>query len=484
VKLVSAGGIGAIAAGVAKAKADVILISGHVGGTGASPLTSIKFAGSPWELGLAEAHQVLTLNDLRSQVTLRTDGGIRTGRDIVIAAMLGAEEFGIGTISLVALGCLMVRQCHSNTCPVGVATQDEKLRKRFGGAPDHVVNLMNFLAGDVRRHLAHLGARSLDDIIGRTDLLAQVSRGAADLDDLDLNPILVRLDPEAKPASSARKGRVEVEPTLDEALRPSLDPFFTRGQRQRLEAAVENTDRTIGARLSSEIVRTLKGRMLDEDHLTLRLKGSAGQSLGAFSTQGLKIVVDGDANDYVGKGLSGAVIVVKGAGRNGDAVVGNTCLYGATSGALFAAGRAGGRFAVRNSGAVAVIEGCLSNGCEYMTGGAVVVLGPIGFNFGAGMTGGEAFIHDPENSFERFANPDTILIGGADEDAARRLRALIERHAAETGSPVAKAILADWAKKRFDFRHVIAKEAAAQAAEQERLRRVEEAAKKPAFARA
>jgi glutamate synthase (NADPH/NADH) large chain len=484
VKLVSAGGIGAIAAGVAKAKADVILISGHVGGTGASPLTSIKFAGSPWELGLAEAHQVLTLNDLRSQVTLRTDGGIRTGRDIVVAAMLGAEEFGVGTISLVALGCLMVRQCHSNTCPVGVATQDEKLRKRFSGAPDHVVALMNFLAEDVRRHLAHLGAKSLDDIIGRTDLLAQVSRGAADLDDLDLNPILVRLDPEAKPPSYARKTRVEVEPTLDEALRPSLEPFFARAERQRVEASVENTDRTIGARLSSEIVRTLKGQPLDEDHLTIGLQGSAGQSLGAFSARGLKIIVDGDANDYVGKGLSGAVIVVKGARRAGDAVIGNTCLYGATSGALFAAGRAGGRFAVRNSGAVAVVEGCLSNGCEYMTGGAVVVLGPVGFNFGAGMTGGEAFIYDPENSFERFANPDTILIGGADEDAARRLRALIERHAAETGSPVANAILADWTKKRFDFRHVIAKEAAAQAAEQERLKRVEEAAKKPAFVRA
>ena len=483
VKLVSAGGIGAIAAGVAKAKADVILISGHVGGTGASPLTSIKFAGSPWELGLAEAHQVLTLNDLRSQVTLRTDGGIRTGRDIVIAAMLGAEEFGVGTISLVALGCLMVRQCHSNTCPVGVATQDEKLRKRFTGAPEHVVNLMNFLAADVRRHLAHLGARSLNDIIGRTDLLDQVSRGAADLDDLDLNPILVRLDPEAKPPSSARKGRVEVEPTLDTALRPSLEPFFTRGERQNVEAAVENTDRTIGARLSSEIVRDLKEWTLDEDHLTISLKGSAGQSLGAFSARGLKIVVDGDANDYVGKGLSGAVIVVKGAGRSGDAVIGNTCLYGATSGALFVAGRAGGRFAVRNSGAVAVIEGCLSNGCEYMTGGAVVVLGTVGFNFGAGMTGGEAFIYDPESAFDRVANPDTILIGGADDDAARRLRGLIERHAAESASPLAKSILADWANKRFDFRHVIAKEAAAQAAEQERLKRVEEAAKKPAFAR-
>jgi glutamate synthase (NADPH) large chain len=477
VKLVSAGGIGAIAAGVAKAKADVILISGHVGGTGASPLTSIKFAGSPWELGVAEAHQVLTLNDLRGQVTLRTDGGIRTGRDIVIAAMLGAEEFAVGSMALVALGCLMVRQCHSNTCPVGVTTQDEKLRKRFTGAPEHVVRLMTFLAEDVRRHLARLGARSLADIVGRTDLLAQVSRGSADLDDLDLNPILVRLDPDAPPPAAGPRPRIEVEPTLDQRLRPRLSPFFVRGERQVIEAEMRNTDRTIGARLSSEIVRTMKDRRLDEDHLTLRLTGSAGQSLGAFATRGVKIVVDGDANDYVGKGLSGAVVVGKGAGRAGDAVIGNTCLYGATSGALFAAGRAGGRFAVRNSGALAVVEGCLAHGCEYMTGGAVVILGPVGANFGAGMTGGEAFVYDAEGAFERFANKDTILIGGADDEAARRLKALIERHLAETSSPVAQRILADWPRARFQFRHVIAKEAAAQRAEQERLKRVEDAAR-------
>jgi len=487
VKLVSAGGIGAIAAGVAKAKADIILISGHAGGTGASPLTSIKFAGSPWELGLAEAHQVLTLNGLRAQVTLRTDGGIRTGRDVIIAAMLGAEEFGVGTISLVALGCLMVRQCHSNTCPVGICTQDQKLRKRFTGAADHVVNLMTFLAEDVRRHLARLGARSLEDIVGRADLLDQVSRGSVDLDDLDLNPILVRIDPDARPPRSTRKGRIEVEPTLDQRLRPLLDPFFDRGERQRLARPVSNTDRTIGARLSSEIVRSLKERRLDADHLELTLSGSAGQSLGAFSAHGLKIVVHGDANDYVGKGLSGATIVVRpldGAEKS-QAIVGNTCLYGATSGALFAAGLAGGRFAVRNSGAIAVVEGCLANGCEYMTGGTVAMLGPVGANFGAGMTGGEAFIYDPGAEFERFANADTILIGPVDNDAAARLLALIERHEAETGSTAAKALLDGWARKRFWFRRVIAREAAAQAAAgQARLKRVEDAAGKPALARA
>ncbi|MFN0022440.1 MAG: glutamate synthase large subunit [Parvularculaceae bacterium] len=487
VKLVSAGGIGAIAAGVAKAKADVILISGHVGGTGASPLTSIKFAGSPWELGLAEAHQVLTLNDLRGSVTLRTDGGIRTGRDVVIAAMLGAEEYGVGTISLVALGCLMVRQCHSNTCPVGICTQDDKLRQRFTGSADHVFALMNFLAGDVRRHLARLGAHSLEEIIGRTDLLDQVSRGSADLDDLDLNPILVRLDPDASPPRSPRQGRIAVEPTLDQRIRPSLNPFFEHGVRMRIDAAISNTDRTIGAALSSEMVRTLPERRLDEDHLELRLKGSAGQSLGAFSVRGLKIVVDGDANDYVGKGLSGATIVVRPASGNaaeGHSIIGNTCLYGATSGALFAAGRAGGRFAVRNSGATAVIEGCSSNGCEYMTGGMVVILGTVGVNFGAGMTGGEAFVYDPDGAFDRFANPDTILTGAPDAAAQQELRTLIELHSAHTGSALAQRLLAGWPASRRAFRHIIAKEAAAQAAEQARLKKVEDAELQPAFARA
>jgi glutamate synthase (NADPH/NADH) large chain len=468
VKLVSAGGIGAIAAGVAKAKADVILISGHVGGTGASPQTSIKFAGSPWELGLAEAHQVLTLNDLRGQVTLRTDGGLRTGRDIIVAAMLGAEEFGIGTISLVALGCLMVRQCHSNTCPVGVCTQDDKLRERFTGAPDHVVNLMTFIAEDVRRHLAALGARSLDEIIGRSDLLDQVSRGSNDLDDLDLNPILVRIDSGTRPPRSARKGRIEVGDTVDQRIRPALDAFFQFGERQSLTLPVRNTDRTIGARLSSEIVGAMKDKPLDADHLTLRLRGSAGQSLGAFSIAGLKLIVEGDANDYVGKGLSGATIIVRPApetpSRDAQAIIGNTCLYGATSGAWFAAGRAGGRFAVRNSGATAVIEGCSANGCEYMTGGVVAVLGPVGFNFGAGMTGGEAFVYDPDNRFDDFANLETIVAFDLDETSEKKLRSMIERHAAETASPLARRLLDKWTEARGAFRHVRAKEAIKQQA--------------------
>ena len=311
VKLVSSAGIGTVAAGVAKAHADAILVSGNVGGTGASPQTSIKYAGTPWEMGLSEVNQVLTLNGLRGRVKLRTDGGLKTGRDVVIAAILGAEEFGIGTLSLVAMGCIMVRQCHSNTCPVGVCTQDEALRRRFTGAADHVVNLMTFIAEDVRRHLAALGARTLDEIIGRSDLLDQVSRGSTDLDDLDLNPILTRIESGALPPRSTRGGRIEVVDTIDQRIRPALDAFFRFGERQSLTLAVSNTDRTIGARISSEIVRTMKEKPLAADHLTLRLKGSAGQSLGAFSVRGLKLIVEGDANDYVGKGLSGGRIIIR-----------------------------------------------------------------------------------------------------------------------------------------------------------------------------
>ncbi len=455
VKLVSMSGIGAIAAGVAKAKADTILISGNVGGTGASPQTSIKFAGAPWELGLAEAHQVLTLNNLRKHVTLRTDGGIRTGRDVVIAAMLGAEEYGIGTISLVAMGCLMVRQCHSNTCPVGVCTQDEALRARFPGMPDHVVHLMTFIAEEVREILASLGASSLEDVIGRADLLDQVSRGAAHLDDLDLNPILIRVDAGDRPQRSSRTGRNEVDDTLDERIVGELKPFLDRKEKLQLSYPVKNTDRAIGARISSHIVRRFTAEDLSGDHLTLRLKGSAGQSLGAFSAHGLRIVVDGDANDYVGKGLSGASIVVRPAddrtGAN-DAIIGNTCLYGATSGSLFAAGRAGGRFAVRNSGAATVIEGCAANGCEYMTGGVAVILGDVGSNFGAGMTGGKAYVFDDGARFEGVVNPDSIawrrFVDAADMAECREL---IERHLKETRSPRAKRILDDWALAATKF---------------------------------
>ncbi|MBL8559301.1 MAG: glutamate synthase large subunit [Hyphomonadaceae bacterium] len=463
VKLVSQAGVGTVAAGVAKAKADVILIAGHVGGTGASPQTSIKYAGAPWEMGLAEAHQVLTLNNLRHRVTLRTDGGLRTGRDIVIAAILGAEEYGIGTASLVAMGCIMVRQCHSNTCPVGVCTQDEALRAKFDGTPEKVINLMTFIAEEVRELLADLGFRSLNEIIGRTDLIEQISRGAEHLDDLDLNPLLVRVD-SPYPPYREDPARIEVADTLDVQILRDADSFFRRGEKLDFSYTVRNTQRAIGARASSAVVQRYGMHGLPEGRLTVRLRGSAGQSLGAFLVQGIAIDVTGDANDYVGKGLSGGLIALRpdahfAASASENAIIGNTCLYGATSGKLFAAGLAGERFAVRNSGATAVIEGCGANGCEYMTGGVVVVLGAVGENFGAGMTGGMAFVYDPAARFELMGNADTIIwrrIATAHWNDT--LKALIEEHIERTGSRRGQALLADWAVESERFWQVVPKE--------------------------
>jgi glutamate synthase (NADPH/NADH) large chain len=465
VKLVSAAGVGAVAAGVAKAHADVILISGNVGGTGASPQTSIKFAGAPLELGLSEAHQLLSLNGLRERVTLRADGGIRTGRDVVIAAMLGAEEFGIGTTSLVALGCLMVRQCHSNTCPVGICTQDDALRERFKGLADHVVNLMTFIARDTREILASLGASSLEEVIGRSDLLDQVSRGSAHLDDLDLNPLLVRVNPSLTPMRSTRTQRNAVAESLDEKIIADAEPVFSRGEKMQLVYDVRNTDRAVGTRTSSAIIRKFGRDGLPDGQLTLRLRGSAGQSLGAFAAKGLCIELEGDANDYVGKGLSGAMIAIRPFGgaqdhRPGDIIIGNTVLYGATSGALFAAGAAGPRFAVRNSGATTVVEGCGANGCEYMTGGVAVILGEVGDNFAAGMTGGEAFVLDPDEHLDGRLNPDAVALTRMDAEAEARCRALIEAHYTVTGSLHAAAILNDWARSKRDIRHVVSAESA------------------------
>ncbi len=460
VKLVARSGIGTIAAGVAKARADTILISGHSGGTGASPQTSIKYAGLPWEMGLAEAHQVLMLNRLRHRVKLRTDGGIKTGRDVVVAAMLGAEEFGIGTASLVAMGCIMVRQCHSNTCPVGVCSQDETLRAKFEGTPEKVINLFSFVAEDVRNILATLGVRRLDEVIGRTDLLRQISRGADYLDDLDLNPILAQADPGPYARYCTRKGRNEVPDTLDARMIEDARPFFEHGEKMQLHYNVQNTHRAIGTRFSSHIVRHRKEAALQRGHVTVRLRGSVGQSLGAFAVRGLKLEVLGDANDYVGKGLSGATIVVRPAPSSllkshENAIIGNTVLYGATSGELYAAGQAGERFAVRNSGAVAVIEGCGSNACEYMTGGTVVILGEVGDNFGAGFTGGMAFVYDPDGRFERRINPDSLTWSRVDAHWEGELRGLVEAHANETGSRYAAMILHDWERLIGHFWHVV-----------------------------
>ncbi len=463
VKLVAMTGIGAIAAGVAKAKADVILISGNVGGTGASPQTSIKYAGGPWEMGLSEANQVLTLNNLRQAVRLRADGGMRTGRDIVMAAMLGAEEFGIGTASLIAMGCIMVRQCHSNTCPVGVCTQDEALRAKFTGTPDKVIRLFSFIAEEVREILASLGFKSLRDVIGRSDLLEQVSRGGEHLDDLDLNPLLVRADPGlAKPYCTV-EGRNEPAETLDAQIVRDAAPLLDHGEKMQLTYTVRNTARAIGARISSHIVRKFGMTGLPAGHLTVQLKGSGGQSLGAFAVQGLRIELTGESNDYVGKGLSGATIIIKPAAglrdAHAQAILGNTVLYGATSGRLFAAGRGGERFAVRNSGAVAVVEGLGANGCEYMTGGTVAVLGPVGFNFGAGMTGGMAFVHDPDGRFEAMVNTSGVVFQRlASTHWEAVLKALVEEHARETGSLFAEELLREWDHARGEFWQVCPKE--------------------------
>ncbi|MDJ0858861.1 MAG: glutamate synthase large subunit [Dinoroseobacter sp.] len=465
VKLVASSGVGTIAAGVAKAKADVILISGHNGGTGASPATSIKYAGLPWEMGLTEAHQVLAMNNLRERVTLRTDGGLRTGRDIVMAAMMGAEEYGIGTAALIAMGCIMVRQCQSNTCPVGVCTQDERLREKFTGNADKVVNLITFYAQEVREILAEIGARSLDEVIGRVDLLKQVSRGSAHLDDLDLNPLLITVDGSASIDYDRNRPRNAVPDTLDAQIVSDAARFLKDGEKMQLSYAVQNTLRTIGTRTSSHIVTNFGMRnALQPDHLTLKLEGSAGQSLGAFGAPGLKIEVAGDANDYVGKGLSGATVVVKpplGSPLKADenTIIGNTVLYGATDGHLFAAGRAGERFAVRNSGAKVVIEGCGSNGCEYMTGGVAVILGGIGANFGAGMTGGMAYLYDPEGLALDRMNMETLVscpVTMAHWEA--QLKGLIERHAAETGSRKAADILQHWDIEKANFIQVCPKE--------------------------
>ncbi|MFK7752810.1 MAG: glutamate synthase-related protein, partial [Sedimentitalea sp.] len=466
VKLVASSGVGTIAAGVAKAKADVILISGHNGGTGASPATSIKYAGLPWEMGLTEAHQVLAMNKLRDRVTLRTDGGLRTGRDILMAAMMGAEEYGIGTAALIAMGCIMVRQCQSNTCPVGVCTQDDSLRAKFTGNADKVVNLITFYAQEVRELLAEIGARSMDEVIGRADLLAQVSRGSAHLDDLDLNPLLITVDGASEIEYNRDKPRTEVPDTLDAEIVRDAARFLNEGEKMQLSYAVQNTHRTVGTRTSSHIVRNfgMRNNGLQPDHLTVKLQGSAGQSLGAFAAPGLKLEVSGDANDYVGKGLSGGTVVVRPPmasplEASANTIIGNTVLYGATDGYLFAAGRAGERFGVRNSGAKVVIEGCGSNGCEYMTGGVAVILGEIGANFGAGMTGGMAYLYNPEGQADTMMNMETLVTCPVTMPHwEMQLEELIERHVAETGSRKASDILQHWDVERTNFLQVCPKE--------------------------
>jgi len=460
VKLVASSGIGTIAAGVAKAKADIILISGHSGGTGASPQTSIKYAGIPWEMGLTEANQILTLNNLRHNVTLRTDGGLKTGRDIIIAAMMGAEEFGMGTSSLVAMGCIMVRQCHSNTCPVGVCSQDKELRKKFIGTPEKVVNFFTFVAREVREILSSLGYKSINEIIGRTDLLNQVNKGSSNLDDLDLNPLLVQADPGKNPRYCKDKLINKVPDTLDEKIWTDIKDKVIGDNIIFCEYAIQNTCRSVGTRLSHYIYKKFGDNKLEEGSINIKLKGSAGQSLGAFLAKGIKLVVEGDTNDYVGKGLSGGTIVIYPSLNsklisNENTIIGNTVMYGGTTGKLYASGQAGERFAVRNSGCLAVIEGCGAHGCEYMTGGTAIILGQVGYNFGAGMTGGMAFIYDINENFQNFANPSSIIWQSVETDYWKNvLKNHLRDFLKETNSKIAKKILENYETELLNFKQV------------------------------
>lgn len=459
VKLVSEIGVGTIAAGVVKAHADMVLISGHDGGTGASPLTSIKHAGLPWELGLAEAQQTLCANHLRSHVRLQVDGQLKTGRDVIIGALLGAEEFGFATTILVCLGCVMMRKCHDNSCPAGVATQDPALRRKFDGKPEYIENFLRFVAEEVRGYLARLGLRSLDEAVGRTDLLR--TNRAIDFfkaRHLDFSRILAgagngiqRFDPAAGPLGTS-------ENYDEQQLLPALADALDNGKAVQLSRRIANSDRAAGTRLAGEIARRHGAAGLPEGTIRVDFTGCAGQSFGAFLAPGVTFTLEGEANDFVGKGLSGGTIVIRvprtaGYSAAGNVIAGNVIGYGATAGAIFLNGQAGERFAVRNSGATLVVEGVGDHGCEYMTGGRVVVLGRAGINFAAGMTGGLAYVLDEAGDFDLYCNPDSVDLepvvrGSADE---RELLGLLERHRALTGSVRAEAVLADWENVRGKF---------------------------------
>ncbi len=460
VKLVSEVGVGTVAAGVSKAKADHILISGADGGTGASPLTSVKHAGLPWELGLAETHQTLVMNDLRSRVRLETDGGFKTGRDVAIAACLGAEEFGFATVPLIAIGCIMMRKCHLNTCPVGICTQDPDLRAKFNGTPESVINYLFLVAEEARRYMASVGIRSLDDLVGRVDLLNP--RKAIDhwkADGLDLTALLM---PAQKPRPDVGVRKLieqehELDKHFDQGLIAAAQPALKNGTPTVIDLPVCNLDRTVGVTLSHEVSKAHGSKGLPNDTITVNLNGSAGQSLGAWLASGVTIRLSGDTNDYVGKGLSGGRIIVRPPAESpfkaqDNVIAGNVALYGATSGELYLRGIAAERFCVRNSGALAVVEGVGDHGCEYMTGGRCVVLGATGRNFAAGMSGGIAYIYDPDGTFPDRCNTAMVELEALDDpDDIQELVLLLTNHAEFTGSPVAQDILERWNQARKAF---------------------------------
>jgi glutamate synthase domain-containing protein 3 len=452
VKLVSEIGVGTVAAGVAKANADHVTIAGHDGGTGASPQSSIQSAGVPWEIGLAETQQTLLANDLRSRIIVEVDGQMRTGRDVMIGAMLGADEFGFSTAPLIATGCIMMRVCHLNTCPVGIASQDPVLRKRFQGTPEHVVNYLFLVADEVREQMARLGVRTIDELIGRADLL--VPDEAVDhwkARGVDLSSVLAM----PEPSPGAPRHRTEPPPpVLDDALDWELieaaRPAIERGETVRFERRISNVNRTVGGLLSSEITQRFGGGGLPKGTaIEIDFRGSAGQSFGAWLAPGVTFTLYGDTNDYAGKGMSGGVLAVRPPDGHrykaeDNVIVGNTVLYGATAGRAFFRGLAGERFAVRNSGVEAVIEGVGDHGCEYMTGGRVVVLGPTGRNFAAGMSGGIAYVLDEQGRFPDLCNMELVEFEQIDEGEAKELLRLINEHSARTGSPVAERVLQDW----------------------------------------
>jgi glutamate synthase (NADPH/NADH) large chain len=450
VKLVSKAGVGTIAAGVTKAKADVVLIAGFDGGTGASPLSSIKHTGLPWELGLAETHQTLVKNKLRSRVVVQADGQMKTGRDIAIAALLGAEEWGVATAALVVEGCIMMRKCHMNTCPVGVATQDPELRKRFKGNPDHVVKFFEFITEELREIMAELGFKTVNEMIGQVDALRMRDNiNHWKYKNLDLSAVLYKEPADASvglyQTEIQDQGLAEV---LDWKLLAAAQPAILNKEKVTAAFDIKNTDRTVGTIVSNEITKVHKGAGLPEDTIHFKFTGTAGQSFGAFNTSGVTLELEGDANDYFGKGLSGAQLIVYPDKKatfvpEENILIGNVAFYGATSGTAFIRGKAGERFAVRNSGASVVVEGIGDHGCEYMTGGLAVILGPTGRNFAAGMSGGIAYVYNVQNDFDTLCNKEMVDLDPVGVDDIPELQKMMQAHYDKTGSSVAKFILSD-----------------------------------------
>jgi glutamate synthase (NADPH) large chain len=451
VKLVSEIGVGTIAAGVAKGKADVVLISGYDGGTGASPISSIRHAGLPWELGLAETHQTLVLNDLRSRITVQTDGQLRTGRDIAIATLLGAEEWGISTAALVVEGCILMRKCHMNTCPVGIATQKPELREMFRGKPEYVVNYFTFLAEELREIMAELGFRTINEMVGQADVLAM----REDLEywkfkTLDLSRLVTKI--ESPPNVGLHKQMEqdhEIDKILDWKLIDISGPALDRVEKVSAEFNILNTDRAVGAMLSNEISKKFGGIGLPEDTIHIKFRGSAGQSFGAFNAPGIRFELEGEANDYFGKGLSGAKLIIYPDRKakfmpSENIIIGNVAFYGATAGESYIRGMAGERFCVRNSGVTAVVEGVGDHGCEYMTGGYAVILGPTGRNFAAGMSGGIAYVYDPDNKLAQNCNREMVDFDPLEDEDLTRIRKLISNHFEYTNSRVAKNMMKDF----------------------------------------